>query len=79
MTTPKSVPCPVCGIPLSIRPSRGRKSGKPFIMMVCPTDGRDFRGFITNQRYVAQVFDRLEDQSTEPVNSDEVFNKGSDN
>ena len=55
----KSIPCMVCKAPLEIRPSRGRKSGKPFLMVICPADGRHFRGFVTDQAYVAEVFGRV--------------------
>ena len=30
------VSCPVCSESLAVRPAEGRKSGKPFIMLVCP-------------------------------------------
>ena len=52
--------CLVCGEPLDFRPSTGRRSGKPFIMLICGKDGRHFRGFITDQNYVAGVMARLE-------------------
>ena len=52
--------CPVCGLGLSLRPAVGRKSGKPFIMLKCPKDGRHFRAFITDREYVAAVTTRLE-------------------
>ena len=55
-----SVPCPVCSAPIDSRPAKGRKSGKPSIMMVCPANGRHFRGFITDREYVASVFARVE-------------------
>jgi len=54
--------CPVCKGELCIRLARGRKSGKPSIMVVCPQDGRHFRGFITDRPYVADVLSRLEDR-----------------
>ena len=54
------VPCPVCRSPLDLRVARGRKSGKPFLMLVCPQDGRHFRGFIADRVYVRQVVVRLE-------------------
>ena len=41
------IKCPICANPLSIRMAKGRKSNKLFIMLVCPLDGRHFRGFIT--------------------------------
>ena len=58
-----SVPCLICGTPLSLRLARGRKSGKPFLMLICPIDGRHFRGFITHRDYVAGVLARLEGQT----------------
>ena len=53
-----TVPCLVCGLPLTIRPARGRKSGKPFLMVVCGKDGRHFRGFIADQKYVKDIFEK---------------------
>lgn len=49
------IACPLCGRPLVVRPARGRKSGKPFIMLVCPENGRHLRGFITDQPFVTRV------------------------
>jgi hypothetical protein len=60
MTASPGIPCIVCGSGLSLRTARGRKSGKPFLMLVCPVDGRHFRGFITHRDYVAGVLARLE-------------------
>ena len=60
MTSSPGIPCIVCGSGLTLRTARGRKSGKPFLMLVCPADGRHFRGFINNQEYVRQVLARLE-------------------
>ena len=62
MTTPKSLPCLICGESLSLRMARGRKSGKPSLMLVCPSNGRHFRGFITDRTYVNQVMARLEEK-----------------
>ena len=53
-------PCPVCSVPLRVRLARGRKSGKPFVMLLCAQDGRHFRAFINDQQYVSQVLERLE-------------------
>jgi hypothetical protein len=53
----KSINCPVCANPLSITVAKGRQSHKPFIMLKCDTDGRHFRGFITDQSYVKRVMD----------------------
>ena len=54
------IPCVVCGEPLALRIAHGRKSGKPFLMLVCTTDGRHFRAFINDQVYVRSVLDGLE-------------------
>ena len=53
----KGINCMICSNPLSIRIARGRKSNKPFIMLVCGKDGRHFRGFITDQPYVKRVLE----------------------
>ena len=58
----QSIPCLICGDPLTVRLARGRKSGKPFIMLICGRDGRHFRGFITDQNYVGELLTRLEGQ-----------------
>ena len=60
MTASPGIPCIVCGSGLTLRTARGRKSGKPFLMLLCPQDGRHFRGFINDQVYVRQVLARLE-------------------
>ena len=52
-----TIGCPVCSKPLSVTVARGRKSNKPFIMLKCNTDGRHFRGFITDQLYVKRILD----------------------
>ena len=54
-----SLACPVCGKELSFRIARGRKSGKPFLMVACLVDGRHFRGFVGDQNYVKQVLNRI--------------------
>jgi hypothetical protein len=40
--------------------ARGRKSGKPFLMVKCLRDGRHFRGFVGDKEYVTRLLDRLE-------------------
>ena len=62
-STTQTVLCPVCERDLEIRSSTGRKSGKPFLMFICPEDGRHFRGFITDQGFVRQVLEKLEPSS----------------
>jgi hypothetical protein len=59
-TTNPSVPCLICGTPLTLRLAQGRKSGKSFLMLICPQDGRHFRGFINDQSYVKGVLAKLE-------------------
>ena len=54
-----AIPCLVCGDPLMFRLARGRKSGKPFIMLLCARDGRHFRAFVNDKRYVEEVLARL--------------------
>jgi len=64
MNTPSTqLHCLVCREPLILRPARGRKSGKPSLMLICPLSGKHFRGFITDQAYVAEVFARVEDHT----------------
>jgi hypothetical protein len=63
MNSSPRIPCIVCGSGLVLRTARGRKSGKPFLMLICAQDGRHFRGFINDQGYVKQVLARLEGQT----------------
>jgi hypothetical protein len=51
----QQLPCLVCGTQLAVRVARGRKSGKPFVMIICPADGRHFRGFVGDREYVGRV------------------------
>ena len=55
--------CHICGATLSVRLAKGRKSGKPFIMLHCPVDGRHIRACVADQEYVRKVLDRLEASS----------------
>ncbi len=52
--------CLICKSKLSIRLARGRKSNKPFLMLMCPKDGRHFRAFISHKPYVEKVLESLE-------------------
>ena len=56
----QSIPCVVCKEPLTVRLARGRKSDKPFIMLLCGKDGRHFRAFINDQEYVRHVLEQSE-------------------
>ena len=60
MSRPQPTPCLICGQPLAIRLAYGRKSGKPFVSLVCPVDGRHFRAFINDREFVAGFLARLE-------------------
>ncbi len=63
MTTsagPHALQCHICHESLSVRLARGRKSGKPFVMLVCPRDGRHMRTFVADATYVSGVIERLE-------------------
>ena len=53
----RNIGCPLCGEPLrfSIAASRRAKKPKSFVMLTCPTDGRHFRAFISDQAYVQSV------------------------
>lgn len=59
----KEISCPICSAKLMIRTAKGRKSNKPFIMMVCPVDGRHFRGFITDQSYIKRILSEVSSDS----------------
>ena len=70
MTMHTKIPCLICRQSLEIRPSRGRKSGKPSLMVICPADGRHFRGFINDQVYVKEIHNRL--QVRPPASDDQA-------
>ena len=53
----KQITCLVCGGRVEIRPARGRKSNKPFLMLICAVDGRHFRGFVSDQNFVKSVIE----------------------
>ena len=53
-----TIACPVCAETVETRIAQGRKSNKPFLMLVCPKDGRHFRGFINDKKLVAAVIDK---------------------
>ncbi len=55
--------CHLCEKPLDVRLARGRKSGKPFVLMVCPVDGRHIRAFIADADYVRNLVDQVEAQA----------------
>ena len=57
-----SVGCPLCQAPLrfSLASSRRAKKQKHFVMLVCPTDARHFRGFISDQAFVSKLIRETE-------------------
>ena len=66
MTTPvAALPCLICRQTLDIKLARGRKSGKQSVMLVCGRDGRHYRAFIMDQKYVGEVLARLEERGEE--------------
>ena len=72
INTSQEIPCLVCRKALTLRLARGRKSGKPFIMLVCPVDGRHFRGFISDRTYVGGVLALLEGQTPSSEGPDDL-------
>ncbi len=72
MTPSTDIPCIVCGTGLSFKTARGRKSGKPFLSLICEVDGSHFRAFIDDQSYVKQVLARLEGQIPSSNGGDEA-------
>ena len=60
MTSDAAISCLVCNGPLELRVAHGRKSNKPFLLLICPVDGRHFRGFIADREYVAGVIRNAE-------------------
>ena len=55
--------CHICQTALHVRLARGRKSGKPFVMLVCPADGRHIRAFVADKAYVQGLVDQVEGQT----------------
>jgi len=57
------LPCHICQATLQVRLARGRKSGKPFVMLVCPADGRHIRAFVADRAYVENLIGQAEEKS----------------
>jgi predicted RNA-binding Zn-ribbon protein involved in translation (DUF1610 family) len=62
----QSLQCPVCGEAMAFQIARGRKSGKPFLMVKCLQDGRHFRGFVGDKIYVEKLLEHLEAGNIKP-------------
>ncbi len=73
-----NLPCPVCKRPMDIRPTKGRKSGKPSLMFICPENGRHFRGFIADQTFVRQVLSLLEGPQEDQGSNEEENSSSED-
>ena len=56
--------CPVCSRTLRVGTSTS-KIGRVALVLVCPEDGRHFRGFINDGAYVRGVLDVLERRQNE--------------
>ena len=48
-TDKTTVSCHICQASLKVKLARGRKSGKPFVMLACPEVGRHIRAFIADR------------------------------
>ena len=57
-----TLPCHICQAPLKIKLAKGRKSGKPFVMLACPEDGRHIRAFVADRTYVENLIGRAEEK-----------------
>ena len=53
----KGIGCPICSEPLKLSRAESRKSKRPkvFLMLVCPNDGRHFRGFIADKEFIGKL------------------------
>ncbi len=59
-----SLPCPICGTDLLVKPCRPSKRGKNSLHVQCPWDGRHLRGFIAHQPLVDDLLRGLKDLSS---------------
>ena len=55
-----AAPCWICGETLDFNLARGRKSGKPYLSLVCPRDPRHCRLFCHDREVVSKIQRRLE-------------------
>ena len=67
----KNVKCPICSESLrfSLATSRKAKHKKTFVMLVCPNDGRHFRGFISDQAWVGRLIEANSDTNSDSTQS----------
>ena len=59
-TDKTTVSCHICQAALKVKLARGRKSGKPFVMLACPEDGRHIRAFVADRTYVENLIGLVE-------------------
>ncbi len=59
-----SLPCPICGTDLQVKPCRPSKRGKNSLHVRCPVDGRHLRGFIAHQPLVDDLLQSLAEISS---------------
>ena len=59
-----SLPCPICGTDIEVKPCRPSKAGKNSLHVCCPVDGRHLRGFIAHQPLVNDLLQRLAEKSS---------------
>ncbi len=59
-----SLPCPICGTDLQVKPCRPSKAGKNSLHVRCPVDGRHLRGFIAHQPLVDDLLRGLRDMAS---------------
>ena len=63
MSNVPSIGCPVCGLGLKVATTKSQR-GKVALVLVCPDDGRHFRGFINDIKFVRQVMEAIEVKGT---------------
>ena len=61
-TDKTTVSCHICQAALKVKLARGSKSGKPFVMLACPEDGRHIRAFIADRTYVENLIGQAEEK-----------------
>lgn len=49
--------CPICGAELKLEFTTNKRTQRCGVMLVCPEDGRHFRGFINDPKSVRRAVD----------------------
>jgi uncharacterized protein YbaR (Trm112 family) len=55
--------CPVCAGPLELKLAHGKRTGKVFVMLICPVNGKHLRAFISDKDFVGSVLAKLEEKT----------------